>query len=195
MKTRTLLLVLIPAFLFSCIKEEEIKAPYDDPYIYVAPGKTIETELFSYLILDATQNVNNLKYQWTSTNNLLPDTNIVVIFDTGTYTVNFSNGLPSSRVIVYPHPSCFIPNVFRPGSGVSEDRVFRVNIGGITEFHLYIYTSSNILIYEYSDYKTHGWDGKYKGKDCPAGYYYLILKFTSFLGKEYTRTGYIQLLR
>jgi len=40
-----------------------------------------------------------------------------------------------------------------------------------------------------------GWDGSYKGKDCPEGYYYFVCTYRSLEGKKYRDTGVFELLR
>jgi gliding motility-associated-like protein len=82
----------------------------------------------------------------------------------------------------------FLPNFFSPeDNGVND--VFRVRGAGIEEIRFSVYTISGEEIFSATDIITAtetGWDGKYKGKDLPAGIYTWTLQGWYIDGKPLT---------
>ncbi|MEA3494747.1 MAG: PKD domain-containing protein, partial [Bacteroidota bacterium] len=65
----------------------------------------------------------------------------------------------------------YIPNSFTPnGDGLNDE--FIVKGTYILDFQMQIYNRWGELVFETNDYKK-GWDGKYKGSNCPVGVYFV----------------------
>ena len=190
---------MILLIVVSCTQYEKDDTTELPPgYLKVPMGKTIKTELWK-TILDARQPGVTV-YKW-KTNSMIspasnPDSPQIVPSDTGKYTVIYNNGQDSSKVIVYPRPLCYIPNSFTPNKiGPDRSEVWKIVIEGVSAIDVMVFSRDNIKLYEATDLQTLGWDGTYDGKLCPVGYYYYVVKYTSVVGKEYTITGYLHLLR
>lgn len=198
MKLQITYFLMILLILCSCSKYEKDDSTALPPgYLKVPMGTIIKTELWN-TILDARQ-AGITSYKWKTTCGFSPGTNpdspLINVYDTGTYTVIFNNGEDSSKVIVYPRPLCYIPNSFSPNrEGPSGNDKWIIRFEGISTLNLKVFSTDNIKLYESCNLETLGWDGTYNRKLCPVGYYYYYLKYTSAIGKEYIKTGYFQLL-
>lgn len=95
----------------------------------------------------------------------------------------------------------FAPNVFLAGAGAPNDRFFLSADPGVLQVvSLQIFNRWGEPVFEkhqipllsaYSE----GWDGAWKGKDAPTGVYLWQAELENFLGKRFTRTGNVTLLR
>jgi gliding motility-associated-like protein len=198
MRIRIAYFTIILFIAGSCTQyEKDDTTPIPPAYIKIPMGITIKTELWN-TIFDARQ-PGITRYKW-KTNGMFPpssnpDSPQVVAYDTGVYTVVFNDGQDSSKVIVVPQPRCFIPNSFTPdNTGPVSNNGWRPVLNCITTFNLKVFSKKNLLLFESNDVNTDGWDGKFNGKLCAGGYYYYYLKYTSYIGREYIKTGYFQLL-
>jgi PKD repeat protein len=103
------------------------------------------------------------------------------------------------EIVILPDIVAFIPNAFRPGGGAvkEENEVFRAVVDGVTEFDMKIYNRWGDLMYESTDYLTHGWAGTYLNSTeaAPMGVYVYILKVKGMDGADYKYSGTITLLR
>lgn len=87
----------------------------------------------------------------------------------------------------------WIPNIFTPNNnGLNE--FFRVVSFNITEFNALIFNRWGELIYEW-DGAEGGWDGTYKGKQCPDGVYVYLIKAKGIDKVLYNKAGHFTLLR
>jgi hypothetical protein len=197
MKNLNLIILLLLVILADCTKDlNDLSDPYSSDKIVKMSGKSMIVLLG--VSLDATrQGVHH--YYWKNVNNIMiiPDSNSPIILppDTGIYYVIYDYGTDSTKVIVEPPDYCYYPNSFLPHSGIPENRIWKVVLSGIRTFNIKILTQDNIIVYESNDYAAHGWDGTYKGKDCPMGYYYFILKYDNLNGQKRIKTGIIELIR
>jgi hypothetical protein len=190
MKLQIPYFLMIFFILGSCTQyEKDDTTALPQRNLNVQKGKIIKTEIYDSIILNAKQ-AGITVYKWKSTNiNIYammgnPDSPLVIARGTGTFTVIFNNGQDSSKVIVYPRPICYIPNSFTP----DRNHVWRIFFDGMSAIDVMVFSRDN-------DFQSKGWDGTYDGKLCPVGYYYYVVKYTSAIGKEYTITGYLHLLR
>lgn len=104
----------------------------------------------------------------------------------------------SKKVIVLGGTDVFIPTAFSPdGRGPSENNVFRVVATGFESFLIQIVSRSGELLYESSDYATHGWNGsRFASNDLmPAGVYIVKVTVTGLDGKKYNFSKGITLIR
>ncbi|HQI69858.1 MAG TPA: gliding motility-associated C-terminal domain-containing protein, partial [Bacteroidales bacterium] len=86
-----------------------------------------------------------------------------------------------------------IPNVFTPNNDDYND-LFRVEQKSIVEFNACIYNRWGSELYKWDDVMQ-GWNGKYKGNNCPDGVYFYVIKAKGGEGKEYELHGAFHLLR
>ena len=90
--------------------------------------------------------------------------------------------------------SIWFPNCFTPNWDGRNDRFLPV-YENIIQYKIYVFNRWGQQIYE-SNIIDEGWDGKFKGKDCPDGVYFFLAIFTDNyhnIAKEIT--GSITLLR
>lgn len=205
MKLRISYFLIILLIAGSCSNyEKDDTTALPQRYLKVPKGKIIKTEIYDTISLDARQ-AGTIVYKWESTNTYPyakisnPDSSLVVVRDTGTYTIIFNIGQDSSKIIVYSVPKCFVPNSFTPdNTGPVENNVWTPVVMNIISYNLKIFSQDNLKLFESSNFNQMGWqigwNGMYNGKLCPVGYYYYYLKYTSFIGNEYIKTGYFQLL-
>lgn len=108
---------------------------------------------------------------------------------TTTYTVFITdvNGCTNwDTVTVYLYPEIIIPNGFSPNGDGKNDYWVIDNIQQFPDNTVEIYNRWGELLYSVKGYKN-DFDGKYKGKDLPAGtYYYVINLNTPLYPKPYT---------
>ncbi len=88
----------------------------------------------------------------------------------------------------------YIPNVFTP-DGDNINDLFFITSGGLKEYKLEIYDRWGLKVFS-SENAGEKWDGRTTaGVICTDGTYYFILKAISVTTKDYSTTGYIQLIR
>jgi gliding motility-associated-like protein len=90
-----------------------------------------------------------------------------------------------------------IPNVFRPSSSVTENRVFRpiVLFSDSTRYLFQVYDRYGACIFS-SGRPEQGWDGTYAGSPCTDGQYTYMLQFyDNRLRRVLRRSAYFWLLR
>lgn len=90
--------------------------------------------------------------------------------------------------------SIWFPNCFTPNWDGRNDRFLPV-YENIIQYKIYVFNRWGQQIYE-SNIIDEGWDGRFKGKDCPDGVYFFLAIFTDnyhSIAKEIT--GSITLLR
>ncbi|MCX6295087.1 MAG: gliding motility-associated C-terminal domain-containing protein, partial [Bacteroidetes bacterium] len=95
---------------------------------------------------------------------------------------------------VFDQAAMIVPNIFTP-NGDGQNDIFVVQSVGIKELSGTIFNRWGKKDAEWSGAPTAGWDGKINGKEAPDGTYYYLIKATGFDNKEYTATGFVQLLK
>ena len=98
------------------------------------------------------------------------------------------------RVIVLPDVIAYIPTAFKEG-GLNPQ--FKVICDGFVDFELKIYSRWGELLYQSTDYKTHGWKGNYLNSETkvPTGVYVYILKLKGLDALDYKYSGTVTFLR
>ncbi|MCS6933776.1 MAG: choice-of-anchor L domain-containing protein [Chitinophagales bacterium] len=125
----------------------------------------------------------NLSYVWTPSSTLSNDTiadPIAKPENTTTYHVKVTDRddlcIDSASVTIFVvSPGIAIPNAFTPNGDGRNDVFYPVNIFGDKSIITFrIYNRWGALIHD----NTTGWDGRYEGKDQPAGtyLYYLVVR-------------------
>jgi len=98
------------------------------------------------------------------------------------------------EVWVGPGARVYAPNAFSPdGDGLNDH--FRVSASGFSAFRLLIYNRWGRLIYESTDYATHGWDGTVDGIPAPADVYMWEVVVLDHEGKQHQVSGMVHLVR
>jgi gliding motility-associated-like protein len=96
-------------------------------------------------------------------------------------------------ITVYDQAAMIVPNIFTP-NGDGHNDMFVVQSVGLKELSGTIFNRWGRKVTEWSGAPTEGWNGKINGKDADDGTYYYIIKATGYDDKEYTQTGFVQLL-
>ena len=100
-----------------------------------------------------------------------------------------------NAVIVEPSGKIVYPNVFRPGSRLEENRVFKpAVIDQVDEYHLMIFNRWGELVFECFS-KDVAWDGYVKGKLAKQDVYVWKVEGKYSNGKSFVDTGDVTLLR
>ena len=87
----------------------------------------------------------------------------------------------------------FIPNAFTPNHDGLND-VFKPAGMYILEYKLQIFSRWGEQIFESSDLNT-GWDGRFKGAECPTDNYFYQVTAKGTNGKSLKKAGTVLLLR
>jgi len=155
--------------------------------------------------LHATDYGTDYTYQWSPSSDMttpnLPNT-IVTPDTTMTYTVTVTDTfgcVKSDTVTITVQPiTCstpfvFIPNSFTPnGDGVNDILYVRSDI--LEECYFVVYNRWGEKLFETRD-NTVGWDGTFKGQECPRATYDWYFKGTCKDGDETELKGSVTLLR
>ena len=86
-----------------------------------------------------------------------------------------------------------IPNAFSPNEDGVND-VWKVSYRSILEFKCWIFDRHGHQIYHFEDPEG-GWDGKRNGRYVKPGVYYYVIQAKGSDGKEYKRSGDINILK
>lgn len=92
----------------------------------------------------------------------------------------------------YELHSCYVPNAFHPGSR-NGNHVFRVYGNGAEHAVIKIWNRWGELLYETE--QNEGWDGTYRGNECPQGVYVFTVTLVTGDGTEKILKGTLTLLR
>lgn len=87
----------------------------------------------------------------------------------------------------------FIPNAFSPNADGHNDKLF-VRSVILKDFYFVVYNHWGQKVFETSDLKT-GWDGNFKGKECPNGVYDYYFKGECIEGEKLEKRGNVMLIR
>ncbi|WP_123776035.1 HYR-like domain-containing protein [Brumimicrobium aurantiacum] len=101
------------------------------------------------------------------------------------------------EILVVQGPLYFIPNAFTPNNDVNNQLFTPIFVAGFNpnDFNFQIYNQRGKLIFESFNPQI-GWDGKYKGTECPEGtYVYRVEYGTDESSDPEVVTGHINLLR
>lgn len=85
------------------------------------------------------------------------------------------------------------PNAFSPGASEGVNDEWKVSYRSIIKYECHIFNRWGTQLFE-SNNPAVGWDGKYNGKLVPAGVYFYVIKAKGADGKEYNRSGDINII-
>jgi len=144
-------------------------------------------------------------YQWSPTESLqasnVPTTKAWPL-STTTYTVRVTDTFQCSKIatvtidvikLTCNDTFVFIPNAFSPNADGHNDKLF-VRSLILQNFYLVVYNHWGQKVFETTDLKE-GWDGTYKGKECPNGVYDYYFKGTCIEGEMLEKRGNVMLIR
>ena len=86
------------------------------------------------------------------------------------------------------------PNAFSPGASEGVNDEWKVSYRSIIEFECWIFDRYGNEIFHFDD-PEQGWDGKRGGKLVKPGVYYYVIRAKGADGKEYKKSGDINILR
>lgn len=86
------------------------------------------------------------------------------------------------------------PNAFSPGASEGTNDEWKVSYKSIVEFDCHIFNRWGLEMAHLTD-PSQGWDGRYNGKLVPAGVYYYVIKARGTDGKNYKKSGDINIVR
>lgn len=88
----------------------------------------------------------------------------------------------------------YTPNVFTPDA--ETNREFRIDWVGVTDFEMTIFDRGGSVVFHTRD-MSRSWDGTYKGRRCPQGGYFYVIKYRDVVFPELVQTtkGSVLLLR
>ncbi|WP_372639515.1 gliding motility-associated C-terminal domain-containing protein [Ancylomarina sp.] len=131
-------------------------------------------------------------YDW-SDGSVLPQ---LVVSESGTYKLSVEDNIgciATDTVKVEVKPiGIESPNAFTPLSNNENDHFYLKDINVIDKFEMYIYNRWGELMYKTTEPGyANGWDGTYKGEDCPVGAYVWVV----MLDGEIKEKGTVILVR
>ncbi|MDD3877916.1 MAG: PKD domain-containing protein [Bacteroidales bacterium] len=163
---------------------------------YTPDSNIFTNELISFL----NNSVNAATYFWTfgdgmSSSQITPYHmySLPGEYEISLITISSDGCMDTAYTLLFVVEGLEIPNVFTPnGDGYND--VFEVKTSGIIEYNLQIFNRWGVLIFESYSSAIH-WDGRtIAGVETPSGTYFYILTAKSGT-KDYSRTGFISLLR
>ncbi|MCX6269977.1 MAG: gliding motility-associated C-terminal domain-containing protein, partial [Bacteroidetes bacterium] len=94
--------------------------------------------------------------------------------------------------------SVWIPNAFTPDGNNQNDYFMALSGTELQQFSMYIYNRFGDLVFESHDIMK-GWDGRFKGSDCPEGVYVYVITWEGqgnvVSEKEGLKRGAVMLVR
>ena len=93
-----------------------------------------------------------------------------------------------------PVPEISMPNIFTPNNDGQNDQFFPVQMINVKDITLTIYNIWGTEIFETTNVPE-GWDGKSNGQNSPEGTYYWRLNYSSLDDENYSKAGFLTLLR
>ena len=95
-----------------------------------------------------------------------------------TLVVQNENGCDDTASDTYPivKGNVWVPNAFTPDA--DQNRMLKVGYDNIATYEIFIYNRRGLLVYHSTDIDE-CWDGKHKGKPCPAATYVYRIHYTT----------------
>lgn len=162
----------------------------------ICPGESIGIGMQDY---------DEYVYRWYDSSGALLDTTAsinVTPSATTTYILwikDFKYDVTTDTVTVLVDEDCnkstvvYVPNIFSPNNDGNNDILY-VRSANIQELNFSIYNRWGEKVFETHD-KNEGWNGNYKGKQCPPGVYYYMAEVVFTNGEKLMKKGNVTLVR
>ncbi len=126
--------------------------------------------------------------------NIYPDTGLYMIELVALTNRNCKDTTYES-IRILPTVNLHMPNAFTPNGDAINDVAISKTYGILDEgYHFYVFDRWGALIF-YSNDKTIGWDGTYKGELAQQDTYLYRIECVDVFGKNHTKRGHINLIR
>jgi len=174
-----------------CISSDTVEVSF-----LAVPAPSLGSD--TVICIDATLTLNGgtaSSYLWSTGET----TATITVAQAGTYWLVSNNAQCSgSDTVEVGLENCLIviemPNVFTPnGDGLNEFFV-PIKYEGILQADLRVYNRWGVEVY-YNDNVLAGWNGLSKGKACPAGTYFWVVRYTTRENVTDAIQGYLSLIR
>lgn len=86
-----------------------------------------------------------------------------------------------------------VPNAFTPVGSPGINDVFKVAHKSIIKFNGWIFNRWGSELFHWTD-PAQGWDGKYRGRNVPAGPYFYVIEYTGTDGKKKKKSGDVNVI-
>lgn len=171
---------------------------------FTIEASSTETYDGQFVILSATE-IPGVSYLWSPPTYLLrtdvaktiaaPLSSITYqVYATDNNGCNYTDSIRIKvEVINCGEPNIFIPNIFTP-NGDGKNDIIKVSGEYIEKIEFLIFDRWGELVFSTTN-TNEGWDGTFRGKDCPAGVYFYRFNVQCGLGREYNKSGDITLIR
>lgn len=125
-----------------------------------------------------------IRYRWEADGQFISTEKIIRPTIPGLYRVSMTNlnGCiveDEIRVVLVCKPIIFVPSAIRPGSGIGDNRTFKIftedNISD-DEFQVYIFNRWGEMIFQSRD-QNFEWDGTFKGNEVPVATYSYLIRY------------------
>ncbi len=182
----------VQAMVDGCISSDTILIGHADLPVVGFSGSHMHCE-GDLVRLDAT--TEGASYVWNDGSTASQ----LTVTGTGTYSVEVTVGTCTTLASVYVEiVDCEValemPNVFSPNNDQMNDQFLPITAHGLQQAVLAIYNRWGQLISENA--LGSGWDGKYRGGNCPDGSYIWQVRYTTrFNNEAIVLTGMVTLLR
>lgn len=125
-------------------------------------------------------------------------TSDITVYNSGNYIVTISNVCGSNSDTLHLDISLcdqvvWVPNAFSP-NGDGENEIFKPYIENVYNYQLWIYDRWGYLLFDTQN-PNQGWDGIFKSKLLPGGAYVWKMSYKDYYSKEYTKYGFVILIR
>ena len=157
---------------FGCIGKEEVTVKVVATPLTILPD-TAYLCMGTELLLNAGYN-NDCDFQWQDGSY----SQFYQVEQPGIYFVTVRNEacVVSDTTVVDNCTIVWAPNAFTPNGNNINDAFFAKASTSLVSFEMLIFNKWGELIFETNDILV-GWDGTYKGKDCPQGVYVYLIKW------------------
>ena len=101
------------------------------------------------------------------------------------------------EIVINDKLNLTIPNVFTPNNDNINDQ-FNIVISDwsqVKNIEATIWNRWGGVIYNYENTNDNGWNGTYKGTDCPDGVYFYIFRVQTNSNQSFEYNGTVTLLR
>ena len=110
--------------------------------------------------------------------------------------MGFQDTVFSNQAHVIRETSVFVPNAFKPGSQIADNRVFKpvFSFFSPSDYSMVVFDRWGQQVFQSSD-PFQAWDGRSSSGDSPAGVYSWVIRYRDQAGRENEKKGAVILIR